>query len=255
LVAVALPWSLFSEERDPKIYAYRVGLLGRALAIYRVEEVLLYGDGVGRRRNAERLKKLLEYLECPQYLRRRVFRLDRDLRYAGVMPPLRAPHHKRHPPREGEVREGYVVRRSREGCLVDVGAEELAVSRERLRPRRRVTVRVVSEDPLIVEPAEPDEYWGFRVRIVDSLDRVLERFDRGVVIASRYGEDVRKVEFRESPRCLVFGSSRVGVLDVKPDVKEKFLTVNFIPDQGVEVVRTEEAVHAALAVLNYLDLL
>lgn len=255
MVAVAFPWSLFSEENDPKIYAYRVGILGRALAIYRVEEVLLYGDGIGSRRNAERLKKLLEYLECPQYLRKRVFRLDRDLKYAGVMPPLRAPHHKRNPPREGEVREGYVVRRSKEGCLVDVGAEELAVSYERMKPRQRVTVRVVSEDPLVVEPAEPEDYWGFEVRIVDSLDDVLEEFGKGTVIASRYGEDVREVEFGEPPECLVFGSGRAGVLEIKPGLEEEFLTVNFVPGQGVEVVRTEEAVHATLAVLNYLGLL
>ncbi|WP_456484315.1 putative RNA uridine N3 methyltransferase [Methanopyrus kandleri] len=255
MVAVAFPWSLFSEETDPKIYAYRVGTLARALAIYRVEDVYLYGDGVGTRRNAERLRKLLEYQECPQYLRKRVFRLDRDLRYAGVMPPLRAPHHKIHPPKEGEVREGYVVRRSRNGALVDVGADRLARTRWRFKPHERVTVRVVSEDPLEVEPAEPEEYWGYRVRIVNELNEVLREFNEGIIVTSRYGEDVREVEFKSPVKCLVFGSSEVSVLDVDPGVRDEYPVINFVPNQGVQVVRTEEAVHATLAVLNYLGLI
>ncbi|WP_456434819.1 putative RNA uridine N3 methyltransferase [Methanopyrus sp.] len=255
MVAVAFPWSLFSEETDPKIYTYRVGTLARALAIYRVEEVYLYGDGVGTRRNAERLRKLLEYQECPQYLRKRVFRLDRDLRYAGVMPPLRTPHHKVHPPKEGEVREGYVVRGSRNEALVDVGADRLARAKRHFKPHERVTVRVVSEDPLEVEPAEPEEYWGYRVEVVTGLNEVLRKFKDGIIVTSRYGENVREVEFNTPVKCVVFGSGKVSVLDVNPEVRDEYLTINFVPNQGVQVVRTEEAVHATLAVLNYLGLI
>ncbi len=255
MVAVAFPWSLFKEERDGKLFAYRVGSLARALAVYRVEEVLLFGDGIGSRRDAERLRILLEYQECPQYLRKFVFGRCRDLRFAGVMPPLRTPHHPKHPPREGEVREGFVLRRVRGGVLVEVGGEEPAFCPEDLPRGERVTVRVVSVDPLEVVPAEPEGYWGYTVDVVDGLEDVISRFGNDIVFTSRYGEDVREVRDWPNVECVVFGSSAVGLLDLEPDLKENFLVVNFMPDQGVEVVRTEEAVHATLAVLNYLGLI
>lgn len=41
------------------------------------------------------LATILSYLECPQYLRKHIFPLNRDLQYAGVLNPLDAPHHLR----------------------------------------------------------------------------------------------------------------------------------------------------------------
>lgn len=41
------------------------------------------------------LGRLLQYLECPQYLRKHVFPLHKDLQYAGLLNPLDAPHHLR----------------------------------------------------------------------------------------------------------------------------------------------------------------
>jgi len=53
------------------------------------------------------LGRLLEYLETPQYLRKSLFPMHRDLRLAGLLPPLDCPHHLRRednsPFREGVV--------------------------------------------------------------------------------------------------------------------------------------------------------
>jgi len=56
---------------------------------------------------------------------------------------------------------------------------------------------------------------------------------------------------------VAFGSPRNGVEELlardKLGVQEAFhYSVNTIPDQGCETVRTEEAIHASLAVLNLL---
>jgi predicted SPOUT superfamily RNA methylase MTH1 len=37
----------------------------------------------------------LQYLECPQYLRKYFFPIHKDLQYAGLLNPLDAPHHLR----------------------------------------------------------------------------------------------------------------------------------------------------------------
>jgi len=54
------------------------------------------------------LARILQYIECPQYLRRKFFPMHPDLQFAGLLPPLDAPHHLR----RGDVaafREGVVV--------------------------------------------------------------------------------------------------------------------------------------------------
>jgi methyltransferase len=53
------------------------------------------------------LARLLQYLETPQYLRKNLFPMHRDLKFAGTLQPLDTPHHMRQnewvPYREGVV--------------------------------------------------------------------------------------------------------------------------------------------------------
>lgn len=68
------------------------------------------------------LARILQYCECPQYLRRKFFPMHPDLQFAGLLPPLDAPHHLR----RGDVasfREGVVVddEVSEGGSFVDCG--------------------------------------------------------------------------------------------------------------------------------------
>ena len=41
------------------------------------------------------MARLLQYLECPQYLRKHIFPVHPDLRAVGLLAPLDAPHHLR----------------------------------------------------------------------------------------------------------------------------------------------------------------
>jgi predicted SPOUT superfamily RNA methylase MTH1 len=55
--------------------------------------------------------------------------------------------------------------------------------------------------------------------------------------------------------CVVFGSYRRGLREIAEvqglRLEQLFdFVMNFIPDQGVRIVRTEEAVYAVLSVLN-----
>jgi predicted SPOUT superfamily RNA methylase MTH1 len=55
------------------------------------------------------MARLLQYCECPQYLRRHFFPMHPDLQFAGILAPIDAPHHVREgdrtPYREGVVLE------------------------------------------------------------------------------------------------------------------------------------------------------
>ena len=70
----------------------------------------------------EFMARLLQYCECPQYLRRHFFPMHPDLQFAGILAPVDAPHHVRAEDHSG-YREGVVLpKQSKDGMsLVNCG--------------------------------------------------------------------------------------------------------------------------------------
>jgi len=70
------------------------------------------------------MARILQYCECPQYLRRHFFPMHPDLQFAGLLAPLDAPHHVRALDRS-PFREGVVMDKKGNGpdagSLVDCG--------------------------------------------------------------------------------------------------------------------------------------
>jgi len=110
-------------------------------------------------------------------------------------------------------------------------------------------------------------YWGFRVaRGNVSLSEIVrsKKFDL-TISTSRKGVDVREItpELREKWKSsrrplIVFGSPNDGVPEILArsglNISDTMdLDLNTIPNQGVETIRTEEALWGSLAVLNVLE--
>lgn len=245
----------------------KVGFLGRALAIFRVDRVVLYRE-VPRAglENAYAIKRLLEYMECPQYLRKLLFKREAILKYAGLLPPLRTPHH---PLKEEDTgyREGVVLERVKGRSLVYAGLDKPVVVESELEPGSRVTLRIAEGGRAeVVSEEEVELYWGFKVEVSGGLVEAIETSGAELVIAtSKYGVplesvlgDLERDLKRVSRVVLVFGSRDRGLFEISrewgiklEDVADYIL--NFVPLQGVETVRTEEAVYAVLSILNFLD--
>jgi predicted SPOUT superfamily RNA methylase MTH1 len=218
---------------------------------------------------------LLAYMETPQYLRKRLFKLKPELQYAGILPPLRTPHHPLNRRtaglKVGEYREGVTLSNSKEGTLVDIGVEKPAlIARQQLSPGKRVTVKVSKvKERLETEVAnreEISEYWGYKVAPEKRPFGELVK-SRGfdlTVATSKRGVPLAEVEEKMAERwdkagtvLLAFGAPANGLYEI---VEKEGLSldnivdfvVNTVPFQGTETVRTEEAVIASLAVLNVL---
>jgi len=258
---VAIPSTLFASE-NLKLKTIKVGFLARALAIFRVEEVVIYVDK-GERVNAELIADILRYIETPQYLRKVLIPLKPKLKYVGLIPPLRTPHH---PTRDEKVefREGVVVFSRRGRVKADVGLKEPVIVQGHERMGKRVTVKL-RPSPAIVPKSVVPYYWGYSVRIESSLSSLLKRTNADLRIAtSRCGDNVVKVwdrlkdDLKRADRVLVvFGAPDRGLFEMCEeeglDIHEFFnYILNFIPDQGTRTVRTEEALYATLAILNIL---
>ncbi len=246
---IAIPSSSLINEKDEKIRFIKTGMIARACAVFRVERIYIYPDPVLD--ESDFIKEVLEYLETPQYLRKHLFPVKKGLRYAGLLPPLKIPSHKPKDLKIGEVREGLIVRVAPDGTAwADIGMDALALYKGKAGERARVTVRVCSKKPLVVEEAHPEEYWGYEVRKAD-LEDLIERED--AVITSRKGRIPLSNEMRRK-NLLIFGSPAEGVQEIaeKLGLKVEGVDVwNMFPDQGTQTVRLEEAVIGSLALMNY----
>lgn len=276
-ISVAIPASLVSDIPHLREKTLRIGLIGRALAIFRADEIIIYPDipDQDQRKDAALIEAILSYMETPQYLRRRLFKIRPELRYVGILPPLRTPHHptqnREKDLKIGEIRDGVVISSNKEGVHVDVGVERpLFAPDVQVKTNSRVTIRIKEKGKrLIGELVDPDEsevYWGYRVSVSKSpLGRILrdQRYDL-VIATSRRGASLMKVAdklfelWRRSRRVLVaFGSPTRGLYEI---VREEgvelervaHFIVNTVPNQGVKTIRTEEAIYATLAILNLL---
>ncbi len=252
MTAIAIPSSSMINENDEKIKAYKVGQIARAAAIFRVDEILIYIDPLLD--ESEYISQLLSYLETPQYLRKYLFPIKKSLRFAGVLPPLSIPSHKPKHLKAGEVREGVVRHVAPDGTRwVDIGVKPLAPMRGSKAPKgARVTVRICSKKPLLVEEAQPDDYWGYRVKVVEFED-VMKR-ERVIVTSRRCGTPkVDEVVELENP-TFVFGNPEEGVFEIAKRMGFEMMDVrcwNTVPEQGTKTVRLEEAIFSTLSVYNF----
>jgi len=274
-LSIAIPASIVSDIPHLREKTSKIGLIGRAAAIFRVDEIIVYPDDLKADQTADMdlIATLLTYVETPQYLRRRLFRLRPELQYAGILPPLRTPHHplnrRMKNLKVGEYREGVTLSQTRTGTLVDVGVEQPAlISNHQLPVDKRITVKITKvEKQVEAETAKCDEillYWGYMVaaerhsfgRIVENrgFDLTLATSKFGVPFADVAREIDEKWEKADSI-LVAFGAPNQGLYEIikaegfnLDDIVD--FVVNTIPEQGTETVRTEEALIASLAILN-----
>ena len=274
-LSIAIPASIVSDVPHLREKTSKVGLFGRAAAIFGVDEIIVYPDNphVNQAADMDLIATLLAYMETPQYLRKRLFKLEPELRYVGILPPLRTAHHpinrKIKNLRVGEYREGITLSRRGKGILVDIGVERPALIKNRkLATGRRVTVRITKVDKRVEGELsnrnEISEYWGYKVaEEKQSIGKTVKSRDFDLTIAtSKYGvlfEDVAEKiieRWRRADNVLVvFGAPTQGLHEIirreglnLEDVVD--FVVNTVPMQGTETIRTEEALIASLAILN-----
>lgn len=111
-ISIAIPGSVLENAQSAELRTYLAGQIARAGCIFKVNEIVVYDDYADEanakkatlqdsvslktvRQCCVQLGRMLQYLECPQYLRKYFFTIHNDLKYAGLLNPLDAPHHLR----------------------------------------------------------------------------------------------------------------------------------------------------------------
>ena len=72
-VGLAVAGSILENAQTPEMRTYLAGQVARAAAIFNVDEVVVFNDKKlaenEKSRSCVQLARILQYLECPQYLR------------------------------------------------------------------------------------------------------------------------------------------------------------------------------------------
>ncbi len=268
-IHILIPYSYAYDTPSLREATARIGFLGRVLATFRVERLILYRDKEGEeyRRHARLVKEILDYLCTAPYLRKRLFRLKPSLRYAGLLPPLNIPTH----PEVDDIRR--VGTHYRQALVIAAGHTSVldaGLRREIRIPRRlargsRVILRAeVAEAGHRFKPvsgASGEVYDGFNTAIMGDLKEILKDYPLSIA-TSRKGENIVDIlpklvtDMKNVPRtCIAFGAADRGLHEIVEEMggsMEKLfhIIVNTVPGQGVRTVRTEEALSYTLAIIN-----
>ena len=259
-LSVAIPESALSDESLKIDKTRKVSLIARACAIFRVRTIYVYRDGADG--DGALLATILRYLETPQFLRRRMFPMVNDLKFAGVLQPLRIPSHSTPADpkkiRPGDVREGITVSAKGKN-FVDVGINRLIQIPGRMATGKRVTVKFKEGYPGLVarkiDRAEAGQYWGYEVRRRAGLYQLMAEWEGSIIITSRKGKTVSasRIPADDKPVLVVFGSPERGVHEILGGSMKKVQNtriLDFFPGQATQTVRLEEALLGVLAILN-----
>ncbi|OAD61854.1 hypothetical protein WN48_05326 [Eufriesea mexicana] len=295
-LSIAVPGSILDNAQSPELRSYLAGQIARAACVYKINEIVVFDDKgditegekkkvrcdevLGERRVAcLQLARILQYLECPQYLRKYFFPIHKDLQYAGVLNPLDAPHHLR----QQDVslyREGVITNKpikTGKGSHVNVGLLNDVCVDKALTAGIRVTVKIPKDQPnpkklkgFIVPPIVPTSdigiYWGYTVRLANNLTEVLTQgpykdgYDLTIGTSDKGNsiDDVKSNSIEYHHALIIFGglSGIEEAVDNDPNLNVDDISVvfhhylNTCPEQGSRTIRTEEAILITLAELR-----
>ena len=261
-ISVAIPDSALSDESLKIDKTRKISVLARACAIFGVRTIYVYRDGGGQ--DGALLGMILRYMETPQFLRRRLFPRMDDLKFAGVLHPLRIPSHSTPADpkaiRKGDVREGITVG-ARGKRFVDVGVNRLLPYFGKSRPGSRVTVQFKEGYPELavkeIKRSEVAGYWGYDVRERASLFALAGEWKGEVIIATRRGRTATPGQLGryagDGRLLVVYGSPERGVHEIlggRIRNLQGARQLDFFPGQATQTVRLEEALLGSLSMIN-----
>jgi predicted SPOUT superfamily RNA methylase MTH1 len=270
---IAIPDSSLMDEQTKRDKSVKISQIARACSIFRVKRIYIYHDISFRYENDDLnlLKIILSFLDTPQYLRKVLYPRMKILEYAGILHPIKSPHHKYREDiknvKIGDVRVG-VIAEDKGNLYVDVGLGSLVPFEGSGFKGKKVNVLFTSAYPNLRAREATEEqlgktYWGYNVKVVSNLVKLLKTtYNTEILITYREGPffKVKEHKFLERMKSgrnllVVFGSPKKGVDEILAkegsNIRLYDFAVNMFPFQGTATVRLEEALYGTLAILNY----
>ncbi|UCG03561.1 MAG: hypothetical protein JSW11_06135 [Candidatus Heimdallarchaeota archaeon] len=263
-ITIAIPDSAVLDCTDIRTKTEKIFQIARIAAIFRVQDILVYHDPflkptrAGRERRI--ITRILQYVECPQYLRKRLFPLSRDTSAVGILSPLATPHHIRSRElKSDEIREAAIFL-NQNRVVADVGGTQLLEvisppSKSLLNKTLRVTTKIrKTKDGFkaIVLPKAPENlYWGFSVHTsTTTLGKSLVNRSGFKIATSRSCQPISSFSAdmgRNDSYLIAFGGPYQGIPEMVKAEGKKVSDLfdhcfNILQNYGTRSLRLEEAI-------------
>jgi predicted SPOUT superfamily RNA methylase MTH1 len=223
-IFVAIPDSSLSDEKNLREKTIKIGKFARSFSIFGVTKIIVYNDPTfakNAKPDQKLMKLILDFLNTPQYLRRLIFPLNPALSNIGLLPPIKAPQHKKkisvRDIKPGDLRIGCLYHRNSLSSLlsdnnintkrkflisannkykffIDVGLEMPIPFLGEGVEGQKLVIKFTDQYPNLkaVQATDYDmekEYLGYHISIVNSLDIYLKSLEPKtfVVFTSRKG--------------------------------------------------------------------
>jgi predicted SPOUT superfamily RNA methylase MTH1 len=205
-LSIAIPASIVEDTPHLREKTYKIGQIGRASSIFCVEQIMIYYDKIeqNQTKEADLIASILKYMDTPQYLRKMLVKIDPQLSFVGILPPLRSPHHlfskKREELKIGMVRQGAVIESKNGHSLVDIGVGKPAIVEENLTKWQKITVKLTSIGEKLtavkLDESEIRIYWGFNVTVTKlPLAESTKKIGFDLIIStSKYENNMEKIK-------------------------------------------------------------
>jgi hypothetical protein len=274
---IAIPCNILEDCSDLRAKTLKIGQIARASSIFRVKKIIIYSINKGFYKkyldDIELIKRILEYLDCPQYLRRIIFPKIPILKYVGILPPLRTPHHpledKISKLQPSSIREGTVLYSNAFYSELEIGLERpLKLDVPNLPEKKRIILKLEKQGNSIsgvpIEKESIEEYWGYEIQVFKgSLQNFISSFsDYTAIATSKRGNSIKMndIEFiqqlqKKDGILLLFGSPNYGLFEIFENQGLNLensvdFIINIASNQGTQTVRVEEAIYFALSIIN-----
>lgn len=261
-ITIALPDSAVSDNSDIRAKTEKLFYISRITAIFQVKEILIYHDPYLKpaqaKREQRKITRILQYIECPQYLRKRLFPLSRDTAAVGILSPLAIPHHmKSREIKVNEIREAAIFLNQNQ-VVADVGGTELLEVigwKKSLKDKTiRTTVRIIKADNRykaeVITKHPKNIYWGYSVHSSDStLSKVLQNRSEFKIATSRSCEPYKSIKGKIKTKngiLIAFGGPYNGIPKILKAEGKKVsdifdICASVITKSGTRSLRLEEA--------------
>jgi len=269
---IAIPSNILEDCQSLYTKSQKLSLIARSASIFQINKIYIYK--VKRRDDSNFISLLLNYLVTPQYLRKKSFPVLHDLKYAGILSPLKIPSHLVSKDllsfTNSQPRQGLILKYNKKtnSSIIDLGLNKLGVLHGKFPIGDIITVIPSISRPnefISVKQSKPNKYWGYKVDVINSFSVLSENksFDFKI-ITTKSGKNLQhmyeslfdSVNRKTQMKILiVFGSPKHGVLEIIKNEKilvnfNDFLLLNLFPNQGVETIRSEEAILGTLSIIN-----
>jgi len=267
-LSIAIPDSSLLDESTILNKTKKISIIARACAIFKINQILIYQDGKQNKSDSALLSTSLKYLETPQYFRKEIFPKTQLLKYAGVLQPLNISSHLTTSNQKmikiGDIRDALIINYKGKKFL-DIGINKYIQYFGKMKSGTRIAIQIKTTQPeLTAKEISRDsikDYWGYNVKERPNLLSILSTWKGKIILTSKKGKnfsglDAKKITDLNEPTLIVFGTTNKGVYDIlASDIKkiQNSNVYNYIPNQGTQTVRLEEAILGTLSIINILN--